>query len=283
LVLYYNKTLFDQGGVSYPDSTWTWDTVIKYGQKLTKDINGDGKMDQFAIYNPHWEMFIWSAGGKVFDEEGSRCFLDDPRTIAGLQLERDLIWKHRISPSSQQISQTQGAENMFITGRIAMYPTGLWVIPQFRTIKNFQWDIAVVPAGKIRKTKMVTAGWGISSITKHPRESWEFVKYLTGSEAQEYQMKLGRDPSALTEVFEKYLFYEPGKPPVNRQAVMQSIKFGQFSPVFAGFNEIAGKVNEAVDKILFFEKCDVKKTCEEASAETNKLIQSIQTKKKGVK
>ncbi|ETJ29197.1 ABC transporter, substrate-binding protein, partial [human gut metagenome] len=26
--LWYNKTLFDEAGISYPDETWTWDTLL---------------------------------------------------------------------------------------------------------------------------------------------------------------------------------------------------------------------------------------------------------------
>jgi len=32
---YYNKSLFDQMGVAYPDDTWTWETVRSVGERLT--------------------------------------------------------------------------------------------------------------------------------------------------------------------------------------------------------------------------------------------------------
>ncbi|HAX72453.1 MAG TPA: sugar ABC transporter substrate-binding protein, partial [Firmicutes bacterium] len=38
--LWYNKTLFDAAGVSYPDETWTWETLLDAAQKLTDKDNG---------------------------------------------------------------------------------------------------------------------------------------------------------------------------------------------------------------------------------------------------
>ena len=38
--LWYNKTLFDKAGVSYPDDTWTWDDMYNAAVKLTDKANG---------------------------------------------------------------------------------------------------------------------------------------------------------------------------------------------------------------------------------------------------
>jgi multiple sugar transport system substrate-binding protein len=44
LVLYYNKTMFDDAKVAYPpasaDKAWTWQQFIDAAKKLTKDQNG---------------------------------------------------------------------------------------------------------------------------------------------------------------------------------------------------------------------------------------------------
>ena len=36
IALWYNKTMFDEAGVDYPDETWTWDTVVENAKNLTK-------------------------------------------------------------------------------------------------------------------------------------------------------------------------------------------------------------------------------------------------------
>lgn len=46
IALWYNKTMFDEAGIAYPDETWTWDTFADAAKKLTKD---DGSQYGFAI------------------------------------------------------------------------------------------------------------------------------------------------------------------------------------------------------------------------------------------
>jgi len=268
-VLYYNKNLFDEAGVPYPDESWTWQTVIKYGRKLTKR-DREGRIEQFAISNVPYQIFVWSMGGKFFDREGKPSY-DGPKTIEGFQLARDLIWKYKISPTPQQLKQNQSAEDMFLTGRVAMFALGMWAVPRFRTIKKFKWDIAVMPRGKVRKTMLVTAGWAISSATKHPQQAWDLVKYLSGDEAQTYQMKIFRDPSGLIDILKKYMFYEPQKPPQNRGVFLKSIKFGRFLPVFPGSMELIAKINQDIDNIFVLKHVDVPKMCKSIQREAEGL------------
>ena len=37
IALWYNKTIFDEMGVDYPDDTWTWDDFVDAAAKLTND------------------------------------------------------------------------------------------------------------------------------------------------------------------------------------------------------------------------------------------------------
>src|SRR5437588_657670 len=34
--LWYNKTMFDEAGLAYPDENWTWDDLYNAAKKLTK-------------------------------------------------------------------------------------------------------------------------------------------------------------------------------------------------------------------------------------------------------
>ncbi|GAE09206.1 extracellular solute-binding protein [Paenibacillus sp. JCM 10914] len=48
----YNKDLFDQANVPYPSAVageWTWDDMLEAAKKLSLDLNGDGKLDQFGV------------------------------------------------------------------------------------------------------------------------------------------------------------------------------------------------------------------------------------------
>ena len=38
--LWYNKTLFDEAGIAYPDETWTWDNAFRNSKKINKQRKG---------------------------------------------------------------------------------------------------------------------------------------------------------------------------------------------------------------------------------------------------
>ena len=75
LVVYYNKKLFDQAGIAPPANDWTWEDFLSTAQKLTSDLDGDGRPDQhglgFEISLARFAPFIWQHGGQVVNNNYS--------------------------------------------------------------------------------------------------------------------------------------------------------------------------------------------------------------------
>ncbi len=87
LGVYYNKKIFDEAGVAYPQDGWTWDDLVKTAQTLTKDSNGDGQTDVWGIQLPaSWttgfEYWVAASGGKLISEDGKQFvgYMDSPRS-----------------------------------------------------------------------------------------------------------------------------------------------------------------------------------------------------------
>ncbi len=276
-VVYYNKEIFDKFGVPYPDYSWTWNDLIKYGKKICVDRNNDNKPDIFAIggIEEVWDLVIWSFGGEYISKDGKRGYFNTPRVKKALRFLKDLIYRYRIAPTPSELCQggtdkQLNARNLFMMGKIAMYIIGLWVVPEFRKA-SFQWDIAPIFEGKRRVTKLVTAGWAIGRNSKHKEIAWKLVKYLSGKEAQLYQTKLGRDPSGLKSVFKQYLFLAPDKPPFNRTVIENSIKFGRFENYFPHYEEIKNSVISHYLELIFIRKdSNVDKICKEIDSQIEK-------------
>jgi len=70
--LYYNKRMFREAGVKFPDKTWTWKDLAEAAKKLTKKDEG-GRITQYGFqcdeYNRVWISYLWSMRGKTFDNE----------------------------------------------------------------------------------------------------------------------------------------------------------------------------------------------------------------------
>ena len=71
--LVYNKEMFDAAGVSYPDDTWTWDTLCEASQKIYDATGYYGYMaygdDQLGYWN-----FVYQAGGSILTEDKKFIF-----------------------------------------------------------------------------------------------------------------------------------------------------------------------------------------------------------------
>lgn len=177
-VLYYNKDLFDKAHVPYPDETWTYDHVLDAAKELT----GAGQWG-IESYSAHTflDALIVANGGKVIDDAYKKCLLDQPEAVASIQWAVDLIHKYKVAPAPDE-SQNAGlvAAGPFQSGKIAMQIDGSWGIQTVKSVP-FNWDIAMVPKGKV--SRVLYGGpdsFAISAKTKDPGLAWELVDLLTG-------------------------------------------------------------------------------------------------------
>ncbi len=183
--MYYNKDLFDEAGVPYPDWSWDWDTYVEAAKRLTR-IDAPGKRvvwgtatDQF------WQSYVYQNGGSLLNDGLTRCTLGEAAAYEALQWESDLINKHHVAPTAEESGQI-GTLKLFEAGKIAMYVSGSWAAELQLAKDNvaFNYDVAPLPKGKKRASFFGGAAYAIMSGSKHKKEAWELVKWFTGKEYQ---------------------------------------------------------------------------------------------------
>ncbi|MCX7919265.1 MAG: extracellular solute-binding protein [bacterium] len=180
--LFYNKKLFDKAGIPYPDESWTWDTYKQAAKILTKDTNGDGKIDQFGTLIPDFRLLIPSFGGRIFNDDATRCIINSPEALQAVTWAMSLYGK--MTPTTQQIQDTNEMQ-LFENDRIAFFIGRTWQLARLsETMKDADWDIAPTPKGKIRYSILAVGGHCIARESKHPNETWEFVKFYSSAEGQ---------------------------------------------------------------------------------------------------
>jgi len=95
-VLFYNKKLFDEAQIGYPNENWTWDDLVDAAKKLTK---GEGANKVYGITNlldkgNEWQNLlniIRAYGGSFMSEDRKTCTINSAETKKALQLYLDLI------------------------------------------------------------------------------------------------------------------------------------------------------------------------------------------------
>lgn len=188
--LWYNKTMFDEAGVSYPDNTWTWDTMKDAAKKLTKsDKSQYGVLaplhNQEGYYN-----FVYQNGGEIITEDKKSGY-DEPKTVEAMQYYFDLV-KEGLSP--EIFGDAERAEALQ-NGLVAMGFFGSWNIAGFKDNDYMKdnFDVSVLPAGNDGEQASIFNGLGnaISANTEHPDEAFKWVEYLSSKTGQEKQAELG--------------------------------------------------------------------------------------------
>ncbi|MCX7918069.1 MAG: sugar ABC transporter substrate-binding protein [bacterium] len=219
--LYYNKDMFDKAGVPYPDESWDWNKFLWAAKKLTKDINGDGKIDQYGFSPEPWLdsfiYWIWANGGEIVSEDLKTCIINKPEAVEALQFVADMRTKHKVAPSLVASQQPgQGTLDLMAAGKLGMYVNGSWMIGLLRQQAKFNWDVAPVPKGpKTRATVLFTVGMVIPTGSKHPNEAWEYLKYLGGPAGQSFfgSTKIASGIPAIKSIAESTVFIDPTLPP----------------------------------------------------------------------
>ena len=61
-----------------PGNHWTWNDFYTICQKVTKDTDGDGRLDQFGVYDYKWNDATLSNGGNylIKVEQNVICHLN---------------------------------------------------------------------------------------------------------------------------------------------------------------------------------------------------------------
>ena len=181
----YNKTMFEKAGLPLPDKDkpYTFDEFINVCKQLTKDTDGDGKVDQWGTgFNVNWvlQAFVWSNGADWIDDTKTKVTINDPKFIKALQYFADTQNVYHVTPSIQE-AQTLDTYQRWMRGQLAFFPVGPWDLAVYDGLK-FDYDLMPYPAGSTGKpaTWIGSLGFCAAKNTKHPKEAADLIMYLSG-------------------------------------------------------------------------------------------------------
>ena len=260
--LFYNKKLFQEAGIESPPETW--DEFISAGQKLTKDTDGDGSIDQwgFAIAagsindNIH-RAFVLSQqqGGSFFDDQGEPTFASPENVRAFKQYVDFMVENKIVAPQAAEYGGSQAVSD-FANGKAAMIfgPSRLMVNVEQLGMSEDDYGVAFAPLPNPspeggREIMAFVSGTNITIFnnTGNREAALALVKFLTSPEQQvelvsQYNslpvVKEALDTPALQgekfDVFKQILTnYAKPMPQVPEAAQMSTLLGGALKDLFA--------------------------------------------------
>ncbi len=220
MVMYFNKRLFDAEGLSYPAPGWTWQDYLLLSQRLTKDFDGDGQIDQFGTVVSDrlylWIPWVWSNGGDVLSPDGTHAagYFNSQQTEQALQFLIDLRTKYRVAPFGPYLSAAGGTGALFYTGKIGMMESGHWWIPTLKKYLNtgkLSIGVAPLPTPKGGKhvTVMYESGWCVPRVSRHREWAVRLAIFLAGEQAARIRSESGIAIPAIISVARKQAESDP--------------------------------------------------------------------------
>lgn len=197
MVIYYNRRVFESAGIAPPpDDGWTWDEFLAACRDITRDVDGDGTTDVFAIDFPRdlykWVSWIWSAGGDILSPDGSRArgYLDGRASVETFRFLADLALTHKVTPPVQYTVGGDAARTgRFFAGRQAMMLSGHWSLPvmlKYAARGDLALGVAPIPhrPGATPATAIYVSGWAVPTNARYKRLSVELAVWMAGDTAQ---------------------------------------------------------------------------------------------------
>ena len=213
VLMFYNKSLFDEAGVAPPpmdwgDKSWTNDKLLEVSSEIAHDVDDPTK----AVYAIDFEagqlgVSSWRWGRDPFNGKGgpelteayqtglvTEAFYTDPQVVAMHQFRCDLAFKHHVMPRPSDTDLLKQVQNFtLMTGRIAMAIAGGWQFTQFLAVKpSWEWGVAPIPYGPagVNTAPLFNDSWMLSQGAAHPEEGFKFLTYLTVGKGAEHYARI---------------------------------------------------------------------------------------------
>ena len=280
-VLYYNKALFDEAGVEYPDGSWTWDDYADAAAELNSGLAGAGSAAK-AAYLHNWQSTVQGFANAQSDGdilEGDYGYMAPfYENVLALQDGGDQVDFNTAKANQLTYPGEFGKQNA------AMLPMGTWFVATLIAQQasgdadDFEWGIAPIPQADSDTAGLdntpVTfgdpTGFGINAAIDEGKvaAAKKFLAFAAGEEGAQILAEIGITPALLTDaVVETYFSVDgaptddlsafaysthevhPENPTSNKAAAIQGILGDMHTAIMSGSASVSDAISEAEDRV----------------------------------
>ena len=255
VVLLYRDDLFKAAGVEMTEIE-TWDEFIVASKEVTRDLDDDGEIDQYAIVldnktESDYMNLLLQRGGGFFDSQGD-VVIDSEIAIETLEFFVSLFNEHKIAtpvygtwhgdPSNYAAMQD---------GKILSILAPDWYVGLLQSQvpqMSGKWKAISLPAWEHGGRRTTTRGGtmiGITKQCKNPDLAWEFLKFTYF------------DRASLINRFETTLIIPPLRAAWDAPALKQPLEYLGGQPLGELFIELAPNIPPRYQNPYWSEAADL--------------------------
>jgi len=191
-LFYYRKDLLQKYEFDPPKS---WHDMLAQGKAILK-----GEADPtLHIYSAQFKQyeglvcdmleFIWSHGGRIIDQDTRKVLVAEPASIQAVTFVRDQIIGKAAPRGAVNYEEPESLE-LFIQGKAVFHRNWpyAWTVANDPEKSKVAGSVGVgaLPAFAGHGPAAALGGWqfGISRWSKHVKEAWVFVEFMTSFDSQ---------------------------------------------------------------------------------------------------
>ena len=170
---------------TFDSSKWKMEDMLAL-VKAAQKVGADGRVATYGLQaslgGEGTVAVLRAYGGNYYNDEGTKCLINTPESVAGLEWLSDYWNKHKVAIP---VETNPNYQQTFPGGLVAV----VVLTAVAGTVKNvvgdkFKWAIVPPPIGPIGKyaTQVSSDGISISKTTKNPEAAWEYLKYHESKE-----------------------------------------------------------------------------------------------------
>lgn len=254
MILYYNKTMFTDAGVETPyelakKGEWTWEKLEEVSKQIT---SGEGTSKKYGVsFFREWTNFSTlpshtiSYGGKMFNDDMTEFTWNSEQGINTFSYLQKLMFEDKIHvPPGEMIT--------FESGQIGIYTAMYSYMGTAREIKDFEWDVAPLPAGPNGSAPLLgQAGISVFKGGEHEAEAKKLLAFLGSKTGIKGQSAFFVPARASVLGSDEFLSI-PNNPPIEslKLAMLDTMNDGYTYPQHENWTKIESEILNGLDQLF---------------------------------
>ena len=273
LVVYFNRDLFEAGGLKAPPKGWDWNEFRQVALELTKgQVHGLGIEPSIIRLAP----FVWANGGEIVDDntDPSRFTLDEPASREALEFLVNLVREDQVVPDEAAVA-AQDLETRFVSGKLAMYLSSRRDTPVFREVQGLDWDVAPLPTGKQPAGILHSDAYCLAAGAdpELQEDAARFIAFATAEQGQTITALGGRTVPSLMSVADSGAFQDPTQPPAHSNVFLEGVPHIRRTPVTPTWTEIEDIAEEILTRAFYEPGYTIQDAIDALESETEALFE----------
>ena len=272
LALFYNKEIFDEGKVPYPNDNDTWQTLETKFSSLAKAVT-DVTPIALAPQFERMGAFAFAAG--FVPIVSGKTNLNSPEFLSAFNWYVGLCNK-RLGVMPADVGEGWGG-GAFANEKTAACIEGAWILSFLKDKSpNLDYGSCLLPKDPVTNERgnfIYSVAWGMNSKSKVKSDAFKVIEILTSPEAQKYVLEKGLAIPSRMEFLNSPYFKQKDKIAEANYTVLRGLTNGNVRPYYFGKygGEWMNPINSALNEVMGGQS-DASTALKEAQANLNNIM-----------